>query len=293
MAEEKLKKYHLIREQPGIPEFGMHYLEELKGGKMCLSQQPHTHSFYQIIWFKNSKGKHFVDFIGHQIKENTMFFIAKDQVHFFEQNMDYNGLLMHFNESFLISDETDINYFLTFHIFNNKERPFFKIPETLTPQVNNYFDQMRTELGNLNEFGNSSILANLLKSLLLIIEREMRKELGNSEPANSHNLTYLKFRNLLEHKFKNGWRASDYANELSISTKTLNSAIKRETEKTVSQLIRNRIILEAKRQLTYTNLFVNQIAYDLGFQDPYYFMKYFKKHVNCSPKEFRKSLSTF
>ncbi|MFT6867347.1 MAG: AraC family transcriptional activator of pobA [Cyclobacteriaceae bacterium] len=293
MPKQQIKKYHLEKGQTERLQFGLHDFEALENANLCLTQEPHNHSFYQIIYFKKTKGIHVIDFVDYSIEPDTLVFVAKNQIHFFEQNIEYDGLLVHFNESFLIASETDINFFLTYNIFNNVEKPFFKIPERLINQVNNYFAQIRGELTNVNEFGNSSILSNLLKSLLLIIEREMRKEPGDREPANNPHLTYLKFRNLLEHKFKNGWSVSEYASELSISTKTLNSIIKKETEKTVSQVIQDRIILEAKRQLTHTNLFVNQIAYDLGFQDPYYFIKYFKKQVNCSPKEFRRTISQF
>jgi len=159
-------------------------------------------------------------------------------------------------------------------------------------QVNEYFDQIKLELNCENEFGNSSILSNLLKSLLLVVEREIRKESSNTK-ENTPALTHLKFRNLLESNFKKGWSVAEYANELSISTKTLNSIIKKETGITVSHMIQDRILLEAKRQLTHTSLLINEIGYDLGFQDPYYFIKYFKKHLKCSAKEFRKSVSQF
>jgi AraC family transcriptional activator of pobA len=78
---------------------------------------------------------------------------------------------------------------------------------------------------------------------------------------------------------------------LSISKKTLNSIVKSEIGTTVSQTISDRIILEAKRKLTDSNSYINQIAFDLGFNDPYYFTKFFKKQVNCSPREFRNSIS--
>lgn len=61
--------------------------------------------------------------------------------------------------------------------------------------------------------------------------------------------------------------------------------------KTTSQVIADRILLEAKRKLIHTNARINQIGYDLGFQDPYYFIKYFKKHLKISPSEFRKTIS--
>lgn len=293
MAIKKIKQYHLKKEQPEQLEFGLHDFEDLDRSNLCLTQEPHNHSFYQIIYFKNTKGKHFIDFIDYDIEPGTLVFVAKNQVHFFEQNINYDGLLIHFNESFLVSAESDINFFLTYHIFNNRERPYFHIPKKMISQVNEYFDQIKAELTNENEFGNSSILSNSLKSLLLVIEREIRKESGDPKTTNNPDLTHLKFRNLLEDNFREGWSVSEYANRLNISTKTLNSLIKKETGITVSQVIQDRILLEAKRQLTHTSLLINEIGYALGFRDPYYFIKYFKKHVNCTPKEFRQTVSQF
>jgi len=141
------------------------------------------------------------------------------------------------------------------------------------------------------EFGNEKILSNLLKSMLLVIERDKRKNIKSSDSISNQKTTYLIFRNLLENNFYKNWSVSNYADELAVSTKTLNTIIKKQNGKTVSQTIADRIILEAKRRLTHTNAYINEIAIDLGFQDPYYFIKYFKKQVNCSPTEFRKSIS--
>ncbi len=127
--------------------------------------------------------------------------------------------------------------------------------------------------------------------MLLVIEREKRKNIKSSNIITNQNTTYLTFRDLLENNFYKNWSVSDYADKLAVSTKTLNSITKKQSGKTVSQTIADRIILEAKRRLTHTNAYVNEIALHLGFQDPYYFIKYFKKQVSISPTEFRKSIS--
>ncbi len=104
-------------------------------------------------------------------------------------------------------------------------------------------------------------------------------------------LPLLEFRKLLEKNYHKNWSVSKYALELNISTKTLNNIIKTKSGKTTSSLINDRIILEAKRKLSHSDAFVNQIGYDLGFQDPSYFVKFFKKHVNLTPSEFRNSIA--
>ncbi len=288
--KERIKQYHLEKDSPKSPEFGLHHFADLEQKNLCLAQQPHTHSFYQIIWFKNGNCKHSIDFRDYNFEKNTLVFVAKNQVHFFQPNVEHKGFLVHFNESFILTNETDINFFLTYHIFNNTEKPYYQIPNHLKNQITQYFNQIEDELNSISEFGSTAILSNLLKSLLLVIEREKRKELDEI-PSHNQNVTYLKFRNLLENNFKKGWTVSEYASELNVSTKTLNALLKTENRKTTSQTIHERVILEAKRQLTHTNSYINEIAYDLGFKDPYYFIKHFKKHVKCSPSEFRKTIS--
>ena len=289
MKKKEIETYHFLKNEPKKRQFDIYDLAKYQKLNSEHSEKPHSHSFYQIIWFKNDKGKHVIDFESYNIKEDRIFFIAKNQVHYFEKRSDYNGYLIHFNESFLLSNETDINFFLTYSIFNNKQEPYFQIPKKLEHKITTYFSQIEDEVANTNEFGNGTILSNLLKALLLVIEREMRKNTEvNKKPDNSN---YLKFRDLLENNFHKNWSVSEFAKELSISTKTLNSIVKSEIGTTVSKTISDRIILEAKRKLTHSNLYINQIGYDLGFNDPYYFIKFFKKQVNCSPAEFRNSIS--
>ncbi len=291
MQKDQIEKYDFLKDEPKKLQFDIFDLAEYQKNYSDDTSRTHTHSYYQIIWFKNNRGKHYIDFEGYDIKKNRLFFVAKNQVHYFEKRSDYDGYQIHFNESFILSNETDINFFLTYNIFNTNEEPYYQIPKSLEIQIMRYFHQIEDELNNTEKFGNKRILSNLLKSLLLIIEREKRKNIKSSDTITNQNTTYLTFRDLLENHFYKNWSVSNYADKLAVSTKTLNSIIKKQSGKTVSQTIADRIILEAKRKLTHTNAYVNEIAIHLGFQDPYYFIRYFKKKVNCSPTEFRKSIS--
>jgi len=291
MDKKHIEKYHFLKGEPKKRQFEIFDLAEYQQKYATGSAQPHAHSFYQIIWFKNNTGTHYIDFEGYDINEDRIFFVAKNQVHYFENRSDYSGYLIHFNESFILSNETDINFFLTYHIFSNREEPYFQIPKRLKTQLVGYLDQMKEELNHSEEFGNTTIISNLLKSLLLVIEREKRKNIDPANLTHQQNTPYLTFRDLLENNFHKQWSVANYANEMAISTKTLNTLIKKQSGNTASQSITDRTISEAKRKLTHTNAYINDVAFELGFQDPYYFIKYFKKHVNYTPSEFRKFIS--
>ena len=286
-----IKEYHLHRESPSKRQFDIFDLAEYLNDNQDHSSKPHSHSFYQLIWFQSDGGKHYVDFRSHDIHKDTLFFIAKNQIHYFEKRQDYQGLLFHFNESFLLQSTKDIDFFINYNLFNNLEIPYFQVQKELRKTLTVFIDQLKNEITNTDAFGHESILANTLKSLLVTIEREKRKDVSEDKPSYKRSLDLMKFRQLLEDKYADNWSVSQYAEELHISSKTLNNLIKSKTGKTTSAMITNRIVLEAKRKLSHSNLFVNEIGYDLGFQDPSYFVKFFKKHVIMTPKEFRDSIS--
>ncbi|MFK7787840.1 MAG: AraC family transcriptional regulator [Crocinitomicaceae bacterium] len=291
MKVDKVEKYHLLKDQPTSRQFEFYDLKTYLEGNLTHSSRPHSHSFYQIIWFKSNKGKHFVDFNSFNVDKDRIFFISKNQVHYFENHVDYEGYLIHFNESFILSNETDMNFFISYSIFNNIQEPYFQVPSDLLEELSSYVDQLSRESKNKGAFGNDSVLSNLLRSILILVERQKRKKRDANVELRQQNGAYLKFQDILERNHSKGWSVSDFAHELSISSKSLNALVKGETGKTVSQVIVDRIILEAKRKLTHSHAQIKQIGYDLGFSDPYYFNKYFKKHVKCSPSEFRKSIS--
>lgn len=284
-----INEYHLHQKEPTKRQFEYFDLGEYLSKNIEHSSKPHSHSFYQLIWFQCDAGKHFVDFNSFEIKENRLFFIAKNQVHYFEQRRDYQGILFHFNESFLLQNEKDIDFFINYHLFNNLDTPYFQIPLALVNELGVYVNQIKNEIHNVHSFGHESILTHTLKSLLITIEREKKKKQEEDTPG-TYSLPLLQFRRLLEIGYYKNWAVSTYADELNISTKTLNNLIKSQTGKTTSTMIHDRIILEAKRKLCHSDSFVNEIGYDLGFQDPSYFVKFFKKHVNLTPSEFRNAI---
>src|SRR5690606_1432278 len=122
MAKEKdhvITEYHLNRHLPDKPQLAILDLNNHIATNKCQVTKPHIHSFYQIIWFKQGKGKHFVDFKSYDVFDNAIFFIAQNQVHYFDEHTDYEGVLIHFNEAFLVNNENEMEFFLKCNLFNN------------------------------------------------------------------------------------------------------------------------------------------------------------------------------
>jgi AraC family transcriptional activator of pobA len=98
----------------------------------------------------------------------------------------------------------------------------------------------------------------------------------------------MRFREALEANFRSGWEVARYAKELRVSPSRLRAACLDVTGKPPTHLVHDRILLEAKRSLTYTNMTIAETAYQLGFSDPAYFSRFFSERAGESPAAFRR-----
>jgi len=227
-----------------------------------------------------------VDFKNYEIGQNTILFISKDQIHAFDKNLDIEGWLIHFNESFFM--HSDIDIFLKYNIFKSQKNPCHIISDNTCKTAETYIHLIRDELSKRHQFGYEEIIRFLLKSFLICLERIYRRDQKQSlEINNLHELQFYKFKELIEAHYTEGLTIKAYAALLHISSKTLTTITRNVAQKSPSELLADRIILEAKRLLRFTVLQINEIAFRTGFNDASYFVKYFKRHVGLSPSRFR------
>ena len=205
MAKKKdsiINEYHLNRYRPDKPQLAIHDLNRYVNKNKGKTNRPHLHSFYQVIWFKEGKGKHFVDFKAYDVFDNVIFFIAKNQVHYFDGNTDYNGVLLHFNEAFLVQNEKETAFFLKYNLFNDPyQRPSCCIGTDIDKILDEYVLQIKKELEQDEAFGKEQLLRNYLKSFLIQIQRrKLQQEKSEDQlPAimDEKRVQLLKFVNLV------------------------------------------------------------------------------------------------
>lgn len=287
--QDPIREFHLHKEKPAAIQFQICDLKKYLLKNQGKTDRAHFHSYYQIIWFTKGKGKHFVDFESFDFEDNSLFFIAKNQIHYFDDNLNVDGYILQFNESFFIDSQMDM--FLKFNLFNSSQSPVLKVDPSSTNAIKSLINIIQDQTLNEHPFGQEPLLRYLLKSLLIIFKRFENKDHSTDIHLQSHyEVLYLKFRNLMEENIQQNLLVQDFASALSISSKTLTSLCKDQSSKTPSQLIQERKLLEAERYLRFSSLKVNEIAFKLGFEDDSYFAKFYKKHRGISPGDWRKSI---
>ncbi|OAZ05067.1 AraC family transcriptional regulator [Flavobacterium succinicans] len=248
---------------------------------------PHKHNFYSIMWITNGKSKQHIDFKNYTVFENTLFFISPGQLHLFEEWEDIEGFVIAFTESFFLQIFQNKNILFELSYLDNLyENPFLQLKnediKALKPIVDLLFHESK----------NSEQNHDTIQALLLVLLRCIQKLFSAKNEQNNHKhqiVIFKQFKNLVELNFNKNLSVSDYASQLNISAHLLNTFIKATSGKTTTEIIKERIILEAQQFLHFSELTVSQIADQLGFDDSSYFARYFKKEVGLSPLDFRKN----
>lgn len=149
------------------------------------------------------------------------------------------------------------------------------------------FDELRAEA----ERGGESQAAMLLSYLKIIIIRATRMK-SNSAAAWSlrqpDHLIIERFRQLLEESYCLPHSESRFAAQLQMPATGFRRFLQRHFGRTLAQLRRERVMLEARRKLVLSDLRVQDVAQALGFEDPFYFSRAFKKHAGMAPEDFRR-----
>ncbi|MDD2389907.1 MAG: helix-turn-helix domain-containing protein [Desulfobacterales bacterium] len=277
----------------GIGPIGFDFadLADVYGRIGNLMIEPHRHSFYEVIWFTRSLGKHFVDFAAYDIRPNTLFFISKNQVHSYEKRNDIQGHLMRFQENFVRKLPDDRMAWFHYSLFKPGTPPFRLIPDSKCSFFSTLITLIQRETGSSDQHRHEDMLLDLLDAFLIEAERiEPEYDSSSMEQQTIMNV-YYEFVSHLEQHYTEHYRVEQYAELVKLSPKRLSEICRTVTGMTAKKLIEERVVLEAKRYIRYSGLSIKQVCHRLGFEDPAYFSKFFKKVTSTSPTQFRQAVS--
>jgi len=133
------------------------------------------------------------------------------------------------------------------------------------------------------------MLQMMLKRILILATRIYKSEENYQTLDNQQENIVREFNFLVESHFKTKHSVSEYAQLLNKSPKTISNLFGKLSTRTPLQFIQDRIMLEVRRLLSYTDISISEVGYEVGFKDIQSFSRFFKKHQGVSPSEFRAS----
>ena len=250
-------------------------------------KRDHDNKYFTIAWNKGKQQTITIDGTSYSFKSQTLLPIMFNQAFHFEQSNDI--IAWQFNREFYCIMDHDVEVSCVGFVFglhnhfialNKEEQQKFELLLSMFIGEMSIADQIQHEM-----------LLVLLKRLIVNVTRMARKDNFSEQVTDDKYNLMRKFNLLVEGHFRSEHAVSYYAGRLNKSPKTLSNLFALYNNQSPSQIIQERILIEAKRLLSHTDKSAKQITYELGFEDAAYFSAYFKKHTNQSPLEFRNDLA--
>lgn len=248
-------------------------------------EESHRHNSYVLFFFTKGSGTHEIDFNVFAIQPGSMFFLQPGQIHRWELSDDVEGFVIFYSQemyNLYFGQKTVEDYPFYFSVDNKPEIIF---DATESKAILPYFEILILE-SQANQLLKQHKILNLLDIIHIEIARKYSER--NFHETHSYNLKIKNFGVVLEDNFKSEKAPSFYAAQLNISLKHLNRICNEILQKTTTDIITERIILEAKRMLMDRKFTINEIATELGYTDYSYFTRLFKKQTTITPTNFRK-----
>jgi AraC-like DNA-binding protein len=284
----KIEKYHLHKDDYSKLHFEINDVDAYFERNQVRASKPHRHSFYQLIWFKKA-GKHYIDYNVIHHPANSLFFINKNQIHYFCSNSANEGYLYHFNDFFIERFNPQLMDRFHISIFNEIGDCFVKFGEPEAEKLKAISSFIEAEM-KTKEYLYKEQVFSLFQTILFVVERANSKK-GIAEYENDVDFALaVRFSNLVTKNIKEFLGIEKYAAQLLTNPKKLSASCKKHLMDTPASIIKQKKVLEAKRMLANQKVAIKEIAYSLGFEDPTYFTKYFKKSTGLTPKDFQNTI---
>ena len=231
-----------------------------------------------------------VDFSQFVTKKNSLFFINSNQYLQLEKVGAPGGIFIYYNRDFYCIQIHDDEVACDGLLFNN----IYGMPMTALPAGEDTFiaDALKNIVSELSgqESSREEMIRTYLKQVIIRATRVWKQQqLKELKATPSGDIEFFRsFSRLVEIHFRNKHSVTDYADLLAIAPKTLSKKFNRLRLTQPNDIIKDRILLEAKRLLAYSSLSIKEIAYHLGYDDPAYFHRLFSSKLGYTPSAFRK-----
>lgn len=242
---------------------------ELRHSPDNYMQSPYRADFFEMIWIKENQ-------------ENEIFLVPPYRLA--EVSIDdKDGCVIAFKREYLEEDNKE--YALdVFNLFNmHGQYSSFRLDQNVVETFE--YLKILIEKEYSHPMGTFLALKALLKVFLLNLIRINQNYFLNQDVNQKRVYQFIM---LMDENYKTERKADFYSSKMGISEKRINQILKDKMNKTLTQLLHERVILEASRSLIAGELTIKEIAFDLNFDDPAYFSRFYKKQTGHTPEDFKK-----
>ena len=247
-------------------------------------------NYFSLIWVKEGNGKLKADFNEYGLEAGSLYAFSPYQHYMISCDKNITGIAINFHPEFFCIYKHHKEVSCNGVLYNNIYKPpFVAIDETAAATLDMLCTQIKTEMQN-PELAQYELLVSYLKIFLITAARlkmQQQPEAMTELKDQKEPFILQKLKDAIEDNFKSKHSPADYAAMLYMTPRALAKITKTHFNKTLSSLINDRIIIEAKRELYLTNKTIKEIAYELGYEDEYYFSRFFKVNADVSPQMYR------
>ncbi|WP_344444023.1 helix-turn-helix domain-containing protein [Kitasatospora nipponensis] len=253
-------------------------------GPLSLADYPHRHSFFEIVLVTGGTGRHVLDLVAHPVEPPRLGVIAPGQVHHWQDVRGITGWVILFNEDFLLGHPGDGE---ALRALGRRPWPL------LDPVMAARFSSLAAELADEYLLGGEGCAEVLRAGLHILIVWAARLGAPASGVAASGGRAAelaSAFARLVADPGRGERSVAGCARELGVSVAHLHEVVRRQVGRTPGRLIREQQTLEAKRLIAVTNLTISQVAAAIGFVDPAYFSRFFRRETGMTPGGYRREV---
>jgi AraC family transcriptional regulator, transcriptional activator of pobA len=248
-------------------------------------REPHRHDYHELIWIRSGSGRHLIDGTPLPVEEDTITIIGRGQVHVFEEGVDLHGAVLRLRDELLPGDAKRLP---AAWMLSGRCGRSVPVPRDRADQLEALLRALDDELKRPTGPESSQLRGHLISVVLLWLERwyDASRE-DQPDPDEAQVRLLRRFVRVLERDYADHHDAAHYADELRVPPATLSRALTQVTGRGTKELVLDRVMSEAARLLRFTGQNVQQVAQRVGYEDPLYFSRAFKRHFGDSPMAYR------
>jgi AraC-like DNA-binding protein len=251
-------------------------------------REPHYHEFFQMFVLQG-RAAVMHDFHEFRAEGTTLVFLSPGQVHTAVPEPGMTGTTISFTQEFFDNHAPPPSRIFDYPFFFPTEvMPWLDVRPEDSVAVMLMFNDLQREF-DAGLDGAAEVLRAMLHILLVRVNRLYAKAHPQKEVTRAE-LLVRRFYLAVEQHFREFQNVGQYARLLGVTANHLNDTMHDLHGKAAGEVIRQRRLLDAKRLLSHSEMSVSEIGYHLGFEDPSYFSRFFRRYEHCAPAEFREQI---